>query len=52
MKYVRLIILFIAFVGLVLYATKAGKKEYDKQNQVLKKRSCIGRICHGYKEIK
>lgn len=36
MKYVRLIILFIVFVGLVLYVTKAGTKEYDKQSQVLK----------------
>lgn len=35
-KYIRLIILFIVFIGLVLYVTKAGTKEYDEQNQALK----------------
>lgn len=36
MKYVRWIILFIVFIGLVLYITNEETKEYDKQNQALK----------------
>lgn len=36
MKYVRFIVLFVVFIGIVLYVTNTGTKEYDEINKVLK----------------
>src|SRR6201989_1116584 len=36
MKYIKFVILCIAFMGLVLYVTTTGSKERDEQNKVLK----------------
>ncbi|KMQ66547.1 hypothetical protein ACM46_03185 [Chryseobacterium angstadtii] len=36
MKYAKFVILFIVFIGLVLYVTKTGAKEYADENSILK----------------
>lgn len=35
MKYVRLIVLLILFIGIVVFITKTGAKEYTEENKVL-----------------
>ncbi|WP_066440500.1 hypothetical protein [Chryseobacterium sp. CCH4-E10] len=36
MKYLRFIILFIVFIGMVIYVRKTGAREYGENNKVLK----------------
>jgi len=35
MKYLRFIIIFIVFVGMIIYLKKTGKEEYTEKNKVL-----------------
>ena len=36
MKYLRFVILFIVFIGMVIYLSTTGTKEYTENNKILK----------------
>lgn len=36
MKYLRFVILFLGFIGVMIYLTATGSEEYEEKNKVLK----------------
>ena len=42
MKYLRFVILFIVFIGMVIYLSTTGTKEYTENNKILKNGVVIG----------
>ncbi|MGE8524956.1 hypothetical protein [Chryseobacterium rhizosphaerae] len=49
MKYLRFIILFIIFIGVVIFLTRTGTKEYTQKNKLLKNGITIEGVVTGIK---